>query len=87
MIAWTEFKKHPFSFSLLFVALMVAVILYLYFGFDTHLQRRVIYSTGAFYFLWSLIHHYQKGDLSLSLVLEYLMVALFAAIVMAGTLL
>ena len=33
MIAWTEFKKHPFSFSLLFVALMVAVILYLYFGF------------------------------------------------------
>lgn len=84
---FSEIKKSPLSFTLLFVGLLVSLVLYFYFSFDTQLQRRVIYFTGGYYFLWSLFHHYQKGDLQTSVILEYLLIALFAVLLLTGTLL
>ncbi|MCL4384510.1 hypothetical protein M1116_03580 [Patescibacteria group bacterium] len=85
-MVWHEIKHHPFSFTLLFIGLILFLLLFFYFYFDPHLQRRVIYGAGVFYFLWSLLHHYQKGDLQFSLVIEYLVVALFGALLLTGTL-
>jgi hypothetical protein len=84
---FSEIKKSPLSFILLFVGLLVSLILYFYFSYDTSLQRRIIYFTGGYYFLWSLFHHYQKGDLQTSVILEYLLIALFAVLLLTGTLL
>ncbi len=83
----TEIKRHLLSFLLLFFGLLIALLVFFYFSYDPHYQRRVIYGTAVFYFLWSLYHHYQKGDLQFSLVVEYLLVALFAALLITGTLL
>ena len=84
---WREIKKHPLNFTILFVGLLFFLVLFFFFSYSQYLQRRAVYLGGAFYFLWSLLHHYRKGDLQLSLVLEYLMVALFAALLLTGTLL
>ena len=86
-MVWHEIKKHPLNFTILFAGLLVLLTLFLFFYYDSHLQRVIVYSGGVFYFLWSLYHHYQKGDLQLSLVIEYLFVALFAALLLTGTLL
>jgi len=84
---FSEIKRHPLEFSLLFVILLAGAAAYLYFGYHPHSQRRVVYLTGAAYFLWSLFHHYRKGDLDLSLVVEYLAMALLASLLLSGTLL
>lgn len=82
-----EIKKYPLSFALLLLAFIVFIILFFVFATDPHFQRRLVYFAGGFYFIWSLLYHYQKGDLNLSLVIEYLVVALLGAILLTGTLL
>ena len=81
-----EIKRHPLEFSLLGLILICGTAAFFYFGYDQHDQRRVVYVTGAAYFLWSLFHHYRKGDLEVSLIVEYLAISLFAVILLASTL-
>ncbi|MBU4210542.1 hypothetical protein KKC08_04660 [Patescibacteria group bacterium] len=81
-----DLKKNPFEFILLFLILLTGALFFLYFSFNSHYQRRVIYATGAAYCFWSLIHHYRRGDLQLSIVVEYILIALFATILLTGTL-
>ena len=85
-MVWHEVKRYPVSFGILFTGLIAMLLSFFYFYYDSHLQRDVIYVSAAFYFLWSLLHHYQKGDLQLALVMEYLVMALFAALLLTGTL-
>ncbi|MBU1088251.1 hypothetical protein KKA02_00015 [Patescibacteria group bacterium] len=81
-----DLKKNPLEFILLFLILIIGALLFFYFSFDSHNQRRVIYATGAAYCFWSLIHHYRRGDLQLSIVVEYILIALFAVTLLTGTL-
>ena len=82
-----EIKRHPFEFAVLFTILILGILSFFYFNFDHHYQRRIIYLTGGTYFLWSLFHHYRRGDLEFSLVVEYLLIALFATLLLSSTLL
>jgi len=88
MIIFQEIKKHPLNYLILTVIFVLASILLFYFrqNFDAHDQRRVVYVTAALYLAWSLFHHYRRGDLHLSIILEYILLALFAVIVAATTL-
>ncbi|MBI2464930.1 hypothetical protein HYV64_02195 [Candidatus Shapirobacteria bacterium] len=65
--------------------LVTGLFLYIYFRNNSHYQRNIIYLTGGSYFLWSLYHHYQKGDLHLSIIIEYLIIILFALVVISST--
>ncbi|MFA5895002.1 MAG: hypothetical protein WC851_04455 [Candidatus Shapirobacteria bacterium] len=67
------------------IILIAGFFLYLYFDHNSHYQRNVIYLTGGSYFLWSLYHHYQKGDLHLSIIIEYLVIIFFALIILSST--
>jgi hypothetical protein len=88
MIVLNEIKKNPFDYVILAVILIVAFILFIFFNqnFDAHNQRRVIYATAALYLLWSLFHHYHRGDLQASIIVEYLLLAIFAVIIALTTL-
>ncbi len=88
MIILKEIKKTPLDYVVLAIILIIAFILFIYFNqkFDSHNQRRVIYATSAFYLLWSLFHHYHRGDLQASIVIEYLLLAIFAVIIALTTL-
>lgn len=81
-----EIKKYPLSFIILFLGLAVSLFFFFLFSYNQHDQRRVIYIAGGFYFLWSLYHHYRKGDLQTSIIVEYLLIALFAVLLLTGTL-
>jgi hypothetical protein len=86
MTIFREIKKHPLNYLILFLLFLFVGILLIVFRFDSHNQRRIVYLTAGLYLGWSLYHHYRRGDLSLSIFIEYLLLALFALIVVAATL-
>jgi len=81
-----EIRDKPIEYLILLIMLIVSGILFLSFGYDGHNQRRVIYAACAAYFFWSLYHHYRRGDLHASIIIEYLLMALLAIVVLSGTL-
>jgi len=88
MVIFNEIKKHPLNYLILGVIFIAAIISFFFFrqSFDTHDQRRVVYVTAALYLFWSLYHHYRRGDLQFSIIIEYLLLALFAVLVAVTTL-
>lgn len=88
MIILNEIKKNPLDYIILAIIFITAFTLFFFFrqNFDSHNQRRVIYATAALYLLWSLFHHYRRGDLQASIIVEYLLLAIFAVIIALTTL-
>lgn len=88
MIILKEIKKHPINYLILGVIFTVAIILFFYYRliFDIRDIRILIFGTAILYFIWSLFHHHNRGDLHLSIILEYFLIALFAVIVAMTTL-
>ena len=83
---FNEIKKHPQNYVIgSMLAISVSFLLY-YYRFDTHTQRDVVYLTSGLYLSWSLWHHYRRGDITVSIMMEYLLLALFALIVVSATL-
>ncbi|MDD4027045.1 MAG: hypothetical protein PHO75_02535 [Candidatus Shapirobacteria bacterium] len=85
MIIPKEVKQKPFEYIILLICLVIGFIFYILIG-DNQARRWIIYSVGIVYFAWSLYHHYQRGDLQLSIVVEYLLVILFGIVFISGTL-
>lgn len=81
-----EIKQKPFEYVLLVLILLLGAVFFFAFSHTPHAQRRVVYLTGGTYMFWSLLHHYKRGDLSLPIVLEYLIIALFASVLVTTTL-
>jgi len=86
MTVFREIKKHPKNFLILFLLFVGVSISLFVFRFSPHNQRRIVYLTAGLYLAWSLFHHYKRGDLSLSIFIEYLLLALLALLVVAATL-
>ncbi|MFA7676177.1 MAG: hypothetical protein WCY28_02085 [Candidatus Shapirobacteria bacterium] len=85
MIIPKEVKQKPFEYIILLICLVIGFIFYILIG-DNQARRWIIYSVGIVYFAWSLYHHYQRGDLQLSIVVEYLLVILLGIVFISGTL-
>jgi hypothetical protein len=76
MIIPKEVRQKPAEYIILGIIFLFTLILY--FVLPQQSSRRIIvYCMAGSYFLWSLIHHYFRGDLTLSIVIEYLVMALF----------
>lgn len=87
MIIPNQIKKHPLEYSALLLILLLSSFAFVFFSYDDHLQRRVVYLTASSYFLWSLYHHYRRGDLAISIIVEYLVFALLGVLLLTTTLL
>jgi len=70
----------------MFLGLAVSFLL-VYYRFDGHTQRQVVYLGTGLYLGWSLWHHYRRGDITASIMMEYLILALLALIVVSSTIL
>lgn len=81
-----EISQKPLEYIALLIILLVGLVCFFLYTFDPHSQRRVVYATTAAYFLWSLYHHYKRGDLEISIIIEYLLFALFGIILITSTL-
>jgi len=82
-----EISQKPGEYIILMVIFILSAVAFYLFSFDPHAQRRVIYIASGLYFLWSLYHHYKRGDLHLSVVIEYIVVAIFGIVLISSTLL
>jgi len=81
-----EIKQKPFEYIFLGLILLVSAFGFTLLSYSPQAQRRLIYLMAGVYMFWSLIHHYRRGDLTLPIVLEYLIVALFASVLISTTL-
>lgn len=86
MTIFREIQQKPLEYLILLFIFITAAVLFFLFSYDPHNQRRVIYATTAAYLLWSFYHHYRRGDLELSIIVEYLVFALFALVLVSSTL-
>lgn len=80
-----EIKQKPLEYIFLLFSLIAGFLIYILIG-DNQARRWVIYAVGTIYFCWSLYHHYKRGDLHLSIVIEYLLIILLGIVFISGTL-
>ena len=72
------------DYLILSIALTIGVwLFYLNIGL-TDVQYMIAKFLAVFYFLWGIIHHYHKGDFHLKIVIEYLVIAVLALIIIRG---
>lgn len=83
---FSQIKKHPLQFICLSLILSAGGIAFIFFNYNPETQRNIIYITGVGYFFWSIYHHYKRGDLHISVVIEYLILILLALILITQTL-
>jgi hypothetical protein len=61
----------------LIAVLTASLIGFVLFSYDKALQISLAIATGSAYFVWGLIHHYIHKDLSIEIVVEYLVICIF----------
>lgn len=81
-----EIKQKPLEYLILILFLLISAIFFILNAHNSHVQRNIIYTTSAGYFFWSLYHHYKRGDLQVSIIIEYLIFALLAILFISSTL-
>lgn len=85
MIIPPEVKQKPFEYLILAITFILGIFFYII--FNNHQAREwIIFTIGAVYFFWSLYHHSQRGDLHLSIIIEYLLIILLGIVFLFGTL-
>lgn len=72
--------KH-FSHYLSLVGVFAAGVIGIYlFSYDRLLQMAVVAATSAAYVAWGIVHHWLHRDLYLSVIIEYLAVAILGVV-------
>ncbi len=78
-------QKNPLQYLVLAAIFILAAVSFILFSYNPYLQRRLVYAVTVAYFAWSLYHHYKRGDLAVSIVIEYLLFGLFAIVIISST--
>ncbi|MFH1601708.1 MAG: hypothetical protein ABIB61_02000 [Candidatus Shapirobacteria bacterium] len=73
-----EVKRHPVDFGILVFGLIILGIAFVRFQFLPLTQEKVLILASSFYFLWGITHHLLRGDFHFKLLIEYLLISLFA---------
>jgi hypothetical protein len=82
MSIFKEIEQKPLEYIVLAAALFTGFLMYV---FTSH-HHFALYFLGIAYFLWSLYHHYRRGDLHLSIIIEYLVFIFLGLLVLSATL-
>lgn len=83
---YREISKHPQNYVVGLILAASVSFLLIYYRFDSHALRQIVYLASGLYLGWSLWHHYRRGDITTSIMMEYLLLALLALIVVSTTL-
>ncbi len=71
-------RKHLGHTVLLCLFLLLGVTLFLAFAHEAQVRLIILAAVSISYAVWSMVHHYMRKDLSWSLAVEYIAVALIA---------
>lgn len=75
---------HIIHYLVLVVILGLAVVLFFLAAGNHQYQFKIAIITSTLYFIWGVIHHRLEGDLHPRIMVEYLLVALLAVILLKG---
>lgn len=75
---------HSLYYLVLVTILGLGVILFYLFVGQAQKQFFVIIATSISYFFWGVVYHKLEGDLHIKIVVEYLLIALLAIILLRG---
>lgn len=76
-----ETRHHLLHYSVLVVMMNIAVGAFLFFSFDRIYQMIIVLVAGLAYVLWGIIHHQVNDDLHSKVIIEYVLVALLAELI------
>ena len=76
-----ETRHSLIHYSVLVVMMNIIVGAFLFFRFDRIYQMIIVLVAGLAYVLWGIIHHHVNDDLHLKVVVEYVLVALLAELI------
>jgi len=82
-----DIKKYPGDFVVLGLTFIIGIGAFVFFSYDFYLQKKVVYGLALAYFWWGVFHHWRKDSFNLRVVLEYLLMAVFGAILVIFVLL
>lgn len=75
---------HFLYYLVLITILGLGIILFYLFAGNSQRQFTVIIATSITYFLWGVVYHKLEGDLHPKIVVEYLLIALLAILLLHG---
>ena len=75
-----EIKKYPLDYTVLAVGLIFSLGQFFRYLNVPESQKTVIALTAVFYFFWGVLHHALRKDLSIKVIVEYLVFALLAIV-------
>lgn len=79
-------KEHVIHYLILLVILDLAVAGFVLFSFDRMYQSAVVMAMGIFYVIWGAFHHYLSDDFHPKVILEYILIAFLANLVILSLL-
>jgi hypothetical protein len=74
-------KDHLVHYTPLVGILFAALLGFIFVSYDQSFRGAVIIAASVSYVSWGVIHHYIHKDLHLSVILEYISIAILGAIV------
>lgn len=77
----STYLKHYLPLLGIFLA---GILGFLLFSYDRSFQIVVMIATAISYVLWGVVHHHLHKDLDLSVVVEYVVIALLGVIIVAS---
>jgi hypothetical protein len=81
-----DFSRHPLHYFVLLCVELVGLWGIFWFSFQPMMQLAILVGMCAAYVVWGVIHHYEHRDLHVKIVFEYLLIAIFAVLVVGSLL-
>ena len=72
-----KFKKHLGYYIFLIAILSLGLILILLTASNPRIQSAVVFLTVFFYVLWGIMHHWINHELTLRIMIEYVLIGAF----------
>jgi hypothetical protein len=82
-----DFARHPLHYFTLLCVEMVGLWGIFWFSYRPLTQLGIIIFMSTAYVLWGLVHHYQHRDLRLTIIFEYILMAILAVLIFGSLLL
>ena len=73
--------KHLWYYLVLIVAQLSGIALLLFLAYDRFIQFVVVCFMSSFYVGWSILHHYHHHNVTLKIVIEYILIGLLGVVV------
>lgn len=85
MIIPREIQEKPVEYITLASIFIVGFFSYIFIE-NSKIRMWIVCAVALLYFCWSIIHHYKRKDLQISIIIEYILIILLGIILISGTL-